>query len=215
MLGRGTALRSGLSMGRISLVAGGISAGLLGLYIWQHSGGDEEMLPALKALAAGAAMPVPDHGSVARPPQPQPAAPPQPLVGAPPQAAPVQQPPPRPPRQPGNPKPKIWERVAQEGVGGYSNDKAHEVAAKREARVLEAGARGSDFDPVGSDCFIPPGTPINATLQNHVFTERAGIAVAVVGQPVMATNMTCQGIPPNSVLTMEYNTAIARGQKRI
>ena len=46
----------------------------------------------LAVLHERAAMPVPDHGSVARPPQAQ--VPPQPLVGTPPQAVPVQQPPP-------------------------------------------------------------------------------------------------------------------------
>src|SRR3546814_11627870 len=71
------------------------------------------------------------------------------------------------------------------------------------------------FAPVASECFVPPGTPIEAQTITRIVTERPGIVTAMVTRDVWSAGFDCLAVPAGSTLTMAYGTETTRGQKRI
>nr|WP_246500655.1 TrbI/VirB10 family protein [Azospirillum rugosum] len=95
------------------------------------------------------------------------------------------------------------------GVGGWSR--------KEEGRGTETATQAgtSDFSAVGSECFVPPGTPIPLQSVNRVVTERGGILTARVTQDVWDAGFSCLAVPAGSVVTLDVGTGVGKGQKRI
>jgi len=103
----------------------------------------------------------------------------------------------------------LRKKAMEAGVGGWSRKEAGnggETAGQAEA---------SDFTAAGSDCLVPPGTPIPAQTVNRVVTERGGIVTARVTQDVWDAGFFCLAVPAGSVVTLEVGTGVGRGQKRI
>ncbi|MGQ9370714.1 TrbI/VirB10 family protein [Azospirillum sp. ST 5-10] len=139
-------------------------------------------------------------------PKPPPEPPPQPRFAAPAQSP---TPAPAPPRTHAAPREDNLRKKAMEtGVGGWS---------RKEAEPGGEGATtgGSDFADAGSDCFVPPGTPIPATTVNRVVTERGGIVTARVTRDVWDAAFACLAVPAGSIVTLDVGATVSRGQKRI
>ena len=118
-------------------------------------------------------------------------------------------PPPARPQSGAAPKEDDLRKKAMEaGVGGWSRKDPD-----RGAPIGQAGS--SDYAATGSDCFVPPGTPIPAQTVNRVVTERGGIVTARVTQDVWDAGFSCLAVPAGSVVTLDVGTGVTKGQKRI
>jgi hypothetical protein len=120
------------------------------------------------------------------------------------------EPPPPPARPPARAAPKeddLRKKAMEAGVGGWSR--------KQEERGESAEPAGSLDVAAGSECFVPPGTPIPLLTVNRVVTERGGIVTARVSQDVWDAGFSCLAVPAESVVTLEVGASVSRGQKRI
>ncbi|PWC38045.1 TrbI/VirB10 family protein [Azospirillum sp. TSO22-1] len=121
------------------------------------------------------------------------------------------EPPPPPPRSQAKAPPKedeLRKKAMEAGVGGWSR--------KEEGMtVASAHAGTSDFAAAGSDCLVPPGTPIPLLTVNRVVTERGGIVTARVTQDVWDAGFSCLAVPAGSVVTLDVGSGVSKGQKRI
>ncbi|WP_448190907.1 TrbI/VirB10 family protein [Azospirillum sp. sgz301742] len=200
-LARHRVVTSGPHVVRILLVAAvviglGLAAYMLGRS--QGAGG----LPKLSA-ALGPTQPeprLPSYEDMAPKPAPAPA----PRIER-------KEPPPPPPRPQAKTVPKeddLRKRAMEAGVGGWS--RKEDTGA---VTVAQAGT--SDFAAAGSDCLVPPGTPIPLLTVNRVVTERGGIVTARVTQDVWDAGFSCLAVPAGSVVTLDIGANVAKGQKRI
>ncbi|HEY0837370.1 MAG TPA: TrbI/VirB10 family protein [Azospirillum sp.] len=121
------------------------------------------------------------------------------------------EPPPPPARPQARATPKedeLRKKAMEAGVGGWSR--------RQDERGESAGPAGSlDVAAAGSECFVPPGTPIPLLTVNRVVSERAGIVTARVTQDVWDAGFSCLAVPAGSVVTLEVGASVSRGQKRI
>ena len=119
--------------------------------------------------------------------------------------------PPPPPRPQAKAPPKeddLRKRAMEAGVGGWSRK-------EEGTAVASAQAGASDFTATGSDCLVPPGTPIPLLTVNRVVTERGGIVTARVTQDVWDAGFSCLAVPAGSVVTLDVGSGVTKGQKRI
>ncbi|BAI71801.1 type IV secretion system protein [Azospirillum sp. B510] len=202
-LARHRVVTSGPHVVRILLVAAvviglGLAAYMLGRS--QGAGG----LPKLSA-ALGPTQPeprLPSYEDMA--PRPAPAPPPVPRIEK-------REPTPPTPRPQVKAVPKedeLRKKAMDAGVGGWSRK-------EEGATVASAQAGASDFAPAGSDCLVPPGTPIPLLTVNRVVTGRGGIVTARVTQDVWDAGFACLAVPAGSMVTLEVGSGVTRGQKRI
>ncbi len=122
------------------------------------------------------------------------------------------EPPPPPPRPQAKTVPKedeLRKKAMEAGVGGWSR--------KEEGTSVASAARAgtSDFAAAGSDCLVPPSTPIPLLTVNRVVTERGGIVTARVTQDVWDAGFSCLAVPAGSVVTLDVGATVTSGQKRI
>src|SRR3546814_14891023 len=94
---------------------------------------------------------------------------------------------------------ELWDRALEAGVGGWSR--------RDDGRAIDAGgarATGTDggpmqtaekFAPVASECFVPPGTPLEAQTITRIVTERPGIVTALVTRDVWRPGFDCLAVP--------------------
>ncbi|AWK86003.1 TrbI/VirB10 family protein [Azospirillum thermophilum] len=103
---------------------------------------------------------------------------------------------------------ELRKKAMEAGVGGWSR--------KEDSKGVETAvqAASSDF-AAGSDCFVPPGTPIPLLTVNRVVTERGGIVTARVTQDVWDAGFSCLAVPAGSVVTLDVGSGVTKGQKRI
>ncbi|MDQ2102789.1 TrbI/VirB10 family protein [Azospirillum isscasi] len=200
-LARHRVITSGPHVVRILLVVGvviglGLVAYMLGRS--QGTGG----LPKLSA-ALGPTLPesrLPSYEDMA--PRPAPTPPPAPRIEK-------REPAPPPPRPQAKAVPKedeLRKKAMEAGVGGWSRKEEDKGTA-------QAGA--SDFAAAGSDCLVPPGTPIPLLTVNRVVTERGGIVTARVTQDVWDAGFACLAVPAGSVVTLDVGSGVTKGQTRI
>lgn len=200
-LARHRVITSGPHVVRILLVAAvvmglGLAAYMLGRS--QGAGG----LPKL-SVALGPTQPeprLPSYEDMA----PRPLPPPAPRIEK-------REPAPPPPRPQAKAPPKedeLRKKAMEAGVGGWS--RKEDAGAVTVARV---GA--SDFTTAGSDCLVPPGTPIPLLTVNRVVTERGGIVTARVTQDVWDAGFVCLAVPAGSMVTLDVGSGVTKGQKRI
>lgn len=200
-LARHRVITSGPHVVRILLVAAiviglGLAAYMLGRS--QGAGG----LPKL-SVALGPTQPeprLPSYEDMA----PRPAPPPVPRIEK-------KEPAPPPPRPLAKAPPKedeLRKKAMEAGVGGWSRK-------EEGTAVASAQAGTSDFATTGSECFVPPGTPIPLLTVNRVVTERGGILTARVTQDVWDDGFSCLAVPAGSVVTLDVGSGVTRGQKRI
>jgi len=201
-LARRQVVTSGPHVARILLVAGAVIG--LGLAAYMLGRGQGLDVPrALGSLELPRGEPVlPRYEDMA--PKPPPTPPPVPRFD--------KKEPPLPPARPqaqAAPKEDDLRRKAMEaGVGGWSR--------QQEERGESAGPAGSsDFAAAGSECFVPPGTPIPLLTVSRVVSERGGIVTARVTQDVWDAGFSCLAVPAGSVVTLEVAANVSRGQKRI
>lgn len=201
-LARHRVITSGPHVVRILLVAAvviglGLAAYMLGRS--QGAGG----LPKLP-IALGPTQPeprLPSYEDMA--PKPAPAPPPAPRI--------EKREPPLPARPQAKAPPKedeLRKRAMEAGVGGWSRKEEGTTVAS-----VQAGA--SDFAAAGSDCLVPPGTPIPLLTVNRVVTERGGIVTARVTQDVWDAGFSCLAVPAGSVVTLDVGSGVTKGQTRI
>ncbi|MGY0782575.1 TrbI/VirB10 family protein [Azospirillum argentinense] len=201
-LARHRVITSGPHVVRILLVAAvmiglGLVAYMLGRS--QETGG----LPKLSA-ALGPTQPdprLPSYEDMA----PKSAPPPAPRIEK-------KEPPSPPPRPRAKTVPKedeLRKKAMEAGVGGWSRKE------EDKGTVLAAQAGMSDFATAGSDCLVPPGTPIPLLTVNRVVTERGGIVTARVTQDVWDAGFSCLAVPAGSVVTLDVGSSVTKGQKRI
>ena len=199
-LARHRVITSGPHVVRILLVAAvviglGLAAYMLGRS--QGAGG----LPKL-SVALGPTQPeprLPSYEDMAPKPAPAPA----------PRIEKKEPPPPAQPQAKAPPKEDdLRKRAMEAGVGGWSR--------KEDTGAVTAAQAGvSDFAATGSDCFVPPGTPIPLLTVNRVVTERGGIVTARVTQDVWDAGFSCLAVPAGSVVTLDVGSGVTKGQKRI
>ncbi|MBP2226752.1 type IV secretion system protein VirB10 [Azospirillum agricola] len=200
-LARHRVVTSGPHVVRILLVAAvviglGLAAYMLGRS--QGAGG----LPKLP-IALGPTQPeprLPSYEDMAPKPAPAPA----PRIEK-------KEPPPPPPRPQAKTVPKedeLRKKAMEAGVGGWSRK-------EEGTAVASAQAGASDFAAAGSDCLVPPGTPIPLLTVNRVVTERGGIVTARVTQDVWDAGFSCLAVPAGSVVTLDVGSGVSKGQKRI
>lgn len=200
-LARHRVITSGPHVVRILLVAGvviglGLAAYMLGRS--QGAGG----LPKLSA-AFGPTQPeprLPSYEDMA----PKPAPPPVLRIEK-------KEPPPPTPRPQAKTVPKedeLRKKAMEAGVGGWSRKEEGATVASAQVGV-------SDFTAAGSDCLVPPGTPIPLLTVNRVVTERGGIVTARVTQDVWDAGFACLAVPAGSVVTLGVGSGVTKGQKRI
>ncbi|CAO3414145.1 TrbI/VirB10 family protein [Azospirillum doebereinerae] len=202
-LARHRVITSGPHVVRILLVAAvviglGLAAYMLGRS--QGAGG----LPKLSATL-GPTQPeprLPSYEDMAPKPAP---APPPPLRIEKKEPAP---PPPRPQAKAPPKEDELRKKAMEAGVGGWSRK-------EEGTTVASAQAGASDFAAAGSDCLVPPGTPIPLLTVNRVVTERGGIVTARVTQDVWDAGFACLAVPAGSLVTMEVGSGVTKGQKRI
>ncbi|CAO3456177.1 conjugal transfer protein TrbI [Azospirillum brasilense] len=201
-LTRHRVITSGPHVVRILLVAAAvIGLGLAAYMLGRSQGGGS--LPKL-SVALGPTQPelrLPSYEDMA--PKPAPAPPPAPRIEK------KEPPPPARPQAKAPPKEDELRKKAMEaGVGGWSR--------KEEGTTVAAAQAGtSDFVAAGSDCLVPPGTPIPLLTVNRVVTERGGIVTAHVTQDVWDAGFSCLAVPGGSVVTLDVGSGVTRGQTRI
>ena len=201
-LARHRVITSGPHVVRILLVAAVvIGLGLVAYMLGRSQGAGG--LPKLSA-ALGPTQPepqLPSYEDMA--PKPAPAPPPAPRI--------EKKEPPLPARPPAKEPPKedeLRKKAMEAGVGGWS--RKEDTGA---VTAVQAGT--SDFAAAGSDCFVPPGTPIPLLTVNRVVTERGGIVTARVTQDVWDAGFSCLAVPAGSVVTLDVGSGVTKGQKRI
>ncbi|MBP2314409.1 hypothetical protein [Azospirillum soli] len=90
-------------------------------------------------------------------------------------------PPPLPVRPPSKVAPKedeLRKKAMEAGVGGWSR--------KEDAGALALAQAGTSDFAAGSDCLVPPGTPIPLQTVNRVVTERDGLVITLdAGEPIL------------------------------
>ncbi|HEY0832912.1 MAG TPA: TrbI/VirB10 family protein [Azospirillum sp.] len=122
-----------------------------------------------------------------------------------------QEPPPVPARPQARAAPKedeLRKKAMEAGVGGWSR--------RQEERGESGGPPSSpDAAAAGSECVVPPGTPIPLLTVNRVVSERGGIVTARVTQDVWDAGFSCLAVPAGSVVTLEVGASVSRSQKRI
>ncbi len=202
-LARHRVITSGPHVVRILLVAAAvIGLGLATYMLGRSQGGGG--LPKLSA-ALGPTQPeprLPSYEDMA--PRPAPAPPSAPRIEK--KEAPP--PPPRPPAKAAPKEDELRKKAMEAGVGGWS--RKEDTGA---VTAVQAGT--SDFAVAGSDCFVPPGTPIPLLTVNRVVTERGGIVTARVTQDVWDAGFACLAVPAGSVVTLDVGAGVSKGQKRI
>jgi len=201
-LARHRVVTSGPHVVRILLVAGVvIGLGLAAYMLGRSQGGGG--LPKL-SVALGPTQPeprLPSYEDMA--PKPAPAPPPVPRI--------EKDPPPPPVRPQAKAAPKedeLRKKAMEAGVGGWS--RKEDAGA---ATAIQTGTSG--FAAAGSECFVPPGTPIPLLTANRVVTERGGIVTARVTQDVWDAGFACLAVPAGSVVTLDVGSGVSKGQKRI
>ncbi|WP_247878405.1 TrbI/VirB10 family protein, partial [Azospirillum sp. TSO22-1] len=120
-------------------------------------------------------------------------------------------PPPPPARPQAKAPPKedeLRKKAMEAGVGGWSRK-------EEGTTVASAQAGTSDFAAAGSDCLVPPGTPIPLLTVNRVVIERGGIVTARVMQDVWDAGFSCLAVPAGPVVTLDVGSNVTKGQKRI
>ncbi len=202
-LARHRVITSGPHVVRILLVAAiVIGLGLVAYMLGRSQGAGG--LPKLSA-ALGPTQPeprLPSYEDMA--PKPAPAPPPAPRIEK-------KEPAPPPPRPQAKAPPKedeLRKKAMEAGVGGWS--RKEDTGA-----VTTAQAGASDFAAAGSDCLVPPGTPIPLLTVNRVVTERGGIVTARVTQDVWDAGFSCLAVPAGSVVTLDVGSGVTKGQTRI
>ncbi|HYD69192.1 TrbI/VirB10 family protein [Azospirillum sp.] len=200
-LARRQVVTSGPHVARILLVAGAvIGLGLAAYMLGRGQGLDVPRVLGSLELPRGEPA-LPRYEDMAPKPPPPPPAP----------RFEKKEPPPPPARPHARAAPKeddLRRKAMEAGVGGWSR--------KEEERGDSAGPAGSsDFVSAGSECFVPPGTPIPLLTVNRVVSERGGIVTARVTQDVWDAGFSCLAVPAGSVVTLEVGANVSRGQKRI
>ncbi|MFC5355531.1 TrbI/VirB10 family protein [Azospirillum himalayense] len=202
-LARHRVITSGPHVVRILLVAAAVIGLGLAAYMLGRSQGAGG-LPKL-SVALGPTQPdprLPSYEDMA--PKPAPVPPPPPRIEK-------REPAPPPPRPQAKAPPKedeLRKKAMEAGVGGWSRKEEGTAIASVPAGV-------PDFAAAGSDCFVPPGTPIPLLTVNRVVTERGGIVTARVTQDVWDAGFVCLAVPAGSVVTLDVGAGVTRGQKRI
>jgi hypothetical protein len=201
-LTRHRVVTSGPHVARILLVAGAvIGLGLVAYMLGRSQGLDMPRALGSLELPRGEP-PLPRYEDMA--PKPPPTPPPVPRFEK-------KEPPPPPARPQARAAPKedeLRRKAMEAGVGGWSR--------RQEERGESAGPAGSsDFVSAGSECFVPPGTPIPLLTVNRLVTERGGIVTARVTKDVWDAGFSCLAVPAGSVVTLEVGANVSRGQKRI
>ncbi|WP_454017679.1 TrbI/VirB10 family protein [Azospirillum sp. Marseille-Q6669] len=201
-LARHRVITSGPHVVRILLVAAVvIGLGLIAYMLGRSQGAGG--LPKL-STALGPTQPeprLPSYEDMA----PKPAPPPAPRIEK-------KEPSPPPARSQAKAPPKedeLRKKAMEAGVGGWSSKE------EDKGTVLAAQAGTSDFAAAGSDCLVPPGTPIPLLTVNRVVTERGGIVTARVTQDVWDAGFSCLAVPAGSVVTLDVGSGVSKGQKRI
>ncbi|CBS87280.1 TrbI/VirB10 family protein [Azospirillum lipoferum] len=202
-LARHRVITSGPHVVRILLVLAAVIGLGLAAYMLGRSQGAGS-LPKL-SVALGPTQPelrLPSYEDMA--PKPEPAPPPAPRI--------EKKEPPPPARTQAKAPPKedeLRKKAMEAGVGGWSRKEEGTSVAS----AAQAGA--SDFAATGSDCLVPPGTPIPLLTVNRVVTERGGIVTARVTQDVWDAGFSCLAVPAGSVVTLDVGSGVTKGQKRI
>lgn len=201
-LARHRVITSGPHVVRILLVAAVvIGLGLVAYMLGRSQGAGG--LPKLSA-ALGPTQPeprLPSYEDMA--PKPAPAPPPAPRIEKKESAPPL----PRPQAKAPPKEDELRKKAMEAGVGGWSR--------KEDTGAVTAAQAGvSDF-AAGSDCLVPPGTPIPLLTVNRVVTERGGIITAQVMRDVWDSGFACLAVPAGSLVTMEVGSGVTKGQKRI
>jgi type IV secretion system protein TrbI len=193
---------AGPHVGRILLVAGGGLAIGLAAYMAGRGGGPEPVRLVERPSLATPGPELPGYGDLA--PKP---APPEPRFEQPePKPAP---PAPRAERR----RDELRDKAMDAGVGGWSRREDRDEPA---GAVTAASTAGAAENGAGQgSCVVPPGTPIRAQTLNRVVTERGGILAATVTHDVWGAGFDCLAVPAGSTLTLDYDTAAARGQSRV
>jgi len=203
-LARHRVIPSGPHVVRILLVVGAvIGLGLVAYMLGRSQGAGG--LPKLSA-ALGPTLPesrLPSYEDMA--PRPAPAPPPAPRIEKKEPAPPL----PRPQAKVAPKEDELRKRAMEAGVGGWSRKEEGTAVAS----AAQAGA--SDFAASGSDCLVPPGTPIPLLTVNRVVTERGGIVTARVTQDVWDAGFSCLAVPAGSVVMLDVGSGVTKGQKRI
>lgn len=195
-------ITSGPHVLRILLVVGAmIALGVVAYMLGRAQGNGTAPRSAAQVERRAPEPPLPSYADMAAVPQPPP--PPVPRVEPRPAT-----PPPAQPRASAAPKEdELRTKAMDAGVGGWS---------RKEQDTASATAAGaSDFTGFGSDCLVPPGTPIPAQTISRTVTERGGILTAQVTQDVWDTGFACLAVPAGSMVTMEVGSGVTKGQKRI
>ncbi|MFP5516966.1 MAG: TrbI/VirB10 family protein [Alphaproteobacteria bacterium] len=145
---------------------------------------------------------LPSYADLAAPPSPAP--PPTPRFEAP-KASPA---PAKPQAHSPAKEDELRKKALEAGVGGWSRKEPDEAAP--------AGVPGrTDVAAAGSDCLVPPGTPIAVQTISRVVTERGGIVTAQITRDVWDAGFVCLAVPAGSLVTMEIGATVTKGQKRI